>query len=42
MPSRTALRVIKRTFDNDDEVRAQNRNAAWGGVSEEEAAIEAK
>ncbi len=39
MPARTALRVIKRTFDNDDEVIAQNRNAAWGGVSEEEAVM---
>ena len=39
MPSRAALRVIKRTFDNDDEVIAQNRNAAWGGASEEEAVM---
>tara|TARA_R110000824_G_scaffold3750_4_gene17862 strand:- start:473 stop:796 length:324 start_codon:yes stop_codon:yes gene_type:complete len=39
MPSRSALRVIKRTFDNDDETIAQNRSAARGGVSEEEAVM---
>tara|TARA_R110002110_G_scaffold83804_2_gene217569 strand:+ start:190 stop:492 length:303 start_codon:yes stop_codon:yes gene_type:complete len=39
MPSRSALRVIKRTFDNDDEVIARNRDAVYGGVSEEEAVM---
>jgi len=39
MPSRAALRVIKRTFDNDDEVIARNRDAAYGGVNEEEAVL---
>jgi hypothetical protein len=39
MPARAALRVIQRTLDNDDEVIAQNRNAAYGGVSEEEAVL---
>tara|TARA_R110000824_G_scaffold8737_5_gene39698 strand:- start:10270 stop:10608 length:339 start_codon:yes stop_codon:yes gene_type:complete len=39
MPSRSALRIIKRTFDNDDETIARYRNATWGGVSEEEAVM---
>ena len=39
MPTRAALRVIKRTFDNDDEVIAQNRYAAYGVVSEEDAVM---
>jgi hypothetical protein len=40
MPANTALRVIKRTFDNDDDVIAKNRYDAFaGGVSEEEAVL---